>query len=155
MRSDAASDVLVRPAVAADAAGLVPLLAILGYPADADVLATRMAALQSADPSGLVLVALRAGVLVGFATLHETPVLHRPTAVGRVTAIAVAPTAQGSGAGRALISAAEQHFRARGLGRLEITSGPTHLPAHAFYRHLGYQDQGVRFSRTLDSAQGS
>ncbi len=151
MRSDTTSDLRVRPATAADAAGLVPLLAALGYPAEAEVLAARMTALQSADPSGLVLVVERRGALLGFATLHETPVLHRPTAVGRITAIAVAPTAQGSGAGRALVAAAEAYFRARGLGRLEVTSGLTHLPAHAFYRHLGYQDQGVRFSRTLDT----
>jgi hypothetical protein len=32
---------------------------------------------------------------------------------------------------------------------MEITSGPTHHPAHGVYRHLGYADQGVRFAKPL------
>jgi hypothetical protein len=32
---------------------------------------------------------------------------------------------------------------------MEVTSGPSHQPAHAFYRHLGYDDQGVRFAKSL------
>ena len=89
------------------------------------------------------------GAIVGFASLHETPVPHRPTAVGRITAIAVLPDTRGTGAGRALVKAAEAYFVAKGIARLEVTSGENHAAAHPFYRHLGYMDQGIRFAKEL------
>lgn len=129
---------------------LLPLLAELGYPADAVAATERLRALFAADPSARIIGAYDAnGSLLGFAALHETPVPHRPTPVARITALAVLNSAQGSGAGRALVEAAEAHFRGRGLTRLEVTSGPTHAAAHDFYRHLGYADQGVRFAKEL------
>jgi ribosomal protein S18 acetylase RimI-like enzyme len=69
--------------------------------------------------------------------------------VGRITAIAVLPGTRGTGAGRALVEAAESHFRMKGIGRLEVTSGENHRAAHPFYRHLGYEDQGIRFAKEL------
>ena len=48
------------------------------------------------------------------------------------------------------VAAAEQFFAGMALERIEVTSGPTHLTAHHFYRHLGYEDQGVRFAKPLD-----
>ena len=141
--------VIVRDATDADAAGLVPLLDALGYPADADVIVERLRAQRSADPTGRVLIAIDDDTITGFAMLHSTPVLHRPTAVGRITAIAVAPSRQSRGVGRELVQAAEDHFREQGLGRIEVTSGPMHLKAHDFYRRLGYEDQGVRFAKNI------
>ncbi len=124
-------------------------MATPGYPLPAPVIAVRIRALGTLDPTGAILVAAGESGVLGFATLHATPVLRRPTAVGRVTGIAVLPEAQGAGAGRLLVAAAEQFFAAMALERIEITSGPTHLTAHAFYRHLGYDDQAVRFVKPL------
>lgn len=140
----------VRDALLTDAEALVPLLETLGYPTPPAVIRQRLIALLHDDPTARVLVALKEDTIVGFATLHATPVLHRPTAVARVTALAVAPTSQGGGAGKALMAAAEKHFVELGYRRVEVTSGPTHAAAHDFYRHLGYVDQGVRFARVLD-----
>lgn len=142
--------VLVRDMTPDDAGALVPLLETLGYAADAPAIAGRFRALQAADPTGRVLVGCLGSAVAGFAVLHVTPALHRPTAVARITAIAVAPSAQGSGVGRALMAAAERYFRQLGLARVEVTSGPSHEAAYAFYRRLGYQDQGVRFAKVLD-----
>jgi GNAT superfamily N-acetyltransferase len=139
----------IRDASVEDAQALVPLFDTLGYPATLEVVQRRMEELLRDDPGARVIVAVRGQRIIGMATLHVTPVLHRPTAVARVTALAVAPDAQGSGAGRALMEAAERHFREAGYQRIEVTSGPTHAPAHEFYRRLGYQDQGVRFSKPL------
>ena len=50
-----------------------------------------------------------------------------------------------------VVHAAEAHFVERGLSRVEVTSGPLHAEAHAFYRHLGYEDQGIRFAKILSS----
>jgi GNAT superfamily N-acetyltransferase len=139
----------VRDAALADAEALSPLLADLGYPASPAIVRQRLIALLHDDPTARVLVAVRGEAIIGFATLHATPVLHRPTPVARVTALVVSPSAQGSGAGRALMAAAERHFMETGYGRVEVTSGPTHAPAHDFYRHIGYQDQGIRLAREL------
>jgi ribosomal protein S18 acetylase RimI-like enzyme len=138
-----------RDLLPADAAALLPLLDTLGYPTDAPTLEARLTAMLAQDPSARMIGVELEGALVGFACLHETPVPHRPTPVGRITAIAVLPGTRGTGAGRALVEAAEAHFVARGIARLEVTSGDNHAAAHPFYRHLGYADQGIRFAKAL------
>jgi len=140
---------IIREATPEDATNIAPLLDALGYPADVQTIVARLHELSTADPTGRVLVAVDDDQLVGFATLHSTPVLHRAAAVGRVTGIAVRPSVQGSGVGRELLRAAESYFRAQGLDRIEVTSGPTHTSAYQFYRRLGYVDQGVRFAKSL------
>ena len=142
--------VRVRDARADDAEALVPLLGTLGYPAPAAVVAKRLVSLQQADPSGRVLVALdESGRALGVLVYHSTPVLHRPTSVGRITALAVDPSARGLGVGRRLVEEGERLCRDAGLARLEVTSGPAHATAYDFYRHLGYEDQGLRFAKVL------
>lgn len=143
------SGITIHDLSPADAERLLPLLDALGYPSTEAVLSRRLAAMFQQDASTRVIGADVGGTLVGFACLHETPVPHRPTAVGRITAIAVLPGTRGIGAGRALVEAAESYFRLKGIERLEVTSGDNHAAAHPFYRHLGYTDQGIRFARTL------
>lgn len=139
---------IIRQATPADAPGLVPLLEALGYPADGETIRQRLESLTE-DPDGRVLLAVVGPSPVGFVSLHATPVLHRPMPVGRITALAVAPGRQGSGIGKRLVEAAERYFAERGWPRVEVTSGPRHARAHAFYRRLGYADDGVRFVKML------
>lgn len=143
------TDVVVREAVAGDADAMAPLFATLGYPMAPALVRERCDALRRDDATARILVGVVQGAVVGVATLHVTPVVHRPTGVGRVTALAVLPAAQGSGVGRRLIEASERHFAALGLRRVEITSGLGHGPAYDFYRHLGYGDHGLRFAKEL------
>lgn len=143
------SEVRVREATVADAEALAPLLEVLGYPADPAVLRGRLASLRRDDPTGRVLVADLEGRVLGVATLHLTPVLHRPTPVGRITALAVLREAHGTGVGRRLVAEAERYFAEAGLGRVEVTSGRLHEDAYGFYRHLGYADHGVRFAKVI------
>lgn len=128
---------------------MAPLLDALGYPAEPSVIRERCAALLRDDATARILVGTAGGRVLGLATLHVTPVLHRPTGIGRITALAVLPEAQGMGIGRRLIAEAERHFAAAGLRRLEISSGSTHRDAYGFYRHLGYEDHGVRFAKAI------
>jgi ribosomal protein S18 acetylase RimI-like enzyme len=67
----------------------------------------------------------------------------------------VSTEARGQGVGRALVDAAESHFRALGATRIEVTSGLTHQPSYEFYRTLGYVDQGLRFAKALDPTLSS
>jgi ribosomal protein S18 acetylase RimI-like enzyme len=101
------------------------------------------------DPTGRVLVAAVDGAIAGFAVLHVTPALHRPTGVGRITALAVLTSQQRTGVGQLLLEASERHFTALGLERIELTSSPSHHRAYEFYRKRGYEDQGVRFAKSL------
>lgn len=142
---------MLRDATLDDATQLSPLLAVLGYPADPDTIRRRLTTLLTDDPTARILVAVRGPTLLGFVTIHATPVIHRPSPVGRITALAVAAGQQGAGIGRMLVEAAESHCAAQGWTRVEITSGPTHVAAHAFYRRLGYEDQGVRLAKVLAS----
>jgi GNAT superfamily N-acetyltransferase len=144
--------VTVRDAVSADASAIVPLLEALGYPTEAPTVAARIESLRAADPTGRLIVAELGSRIVGFVTVHITPVLHRPTSVGRITGLAVLPEARGTGAGRALVEAAEAHCRDAGLSRIEVTSGLTHTAAYQFYAHLGYDNHGVRFAKALTPA---
>ena len=147
-----ASALIIRDASPADAVALVPLLAALGYPANRETIRARLLDLQTTDPAGRTLVAESAGRLLGFATLHCTQTLHRPTPVGRITGLAVLPESRGSGTGRRLVEAAEEYFAGLAISRVEVTSGPRHQQAHPFYRHLGYEDQGIRFAKVLAGA---
>lgn len=142
-------DIVIRDARVEDADDLAPLLATLGYPAEPALVRDRYRQLLESDPTARVLVGIRHGRVAGVATLHVTPMLHRPTSVGRITVLVVAPDVQGTGVGRRLVEAAEWHFEALGLERVEVTSGVTHRPAYDFYRRLGYQDHGVRFAKPL------
>jgi GNAT superfamily N-acetyltransferase len=141
--------ITVRDARAEDAESLAPLLEALGYATEPAVIRERCAALLASDPTARILVGSVNDRVLGVATLHVTPVVHRPTAVGRVTALAVHPAAQGTGVGRRLIEEAERHFVSLGLERVEVTSGLIHRPAYDFYRHLGYEDHGLRFAKRL------
>ena len=72
---------------------------------------------------------------------------HSPT--GRLTAVVVSGEARGLGIGRRLIAAAEAWTRQRGARVMMLTSHNRREAAHAFYRHLGYDETGRRFVRTL------
>src|SRR5215510_9944556 len=125
----------IRDARAADVPALAALVAELGYPTPEATMAVRLDAMIDAGEK--VLVAERAGDIVGLLTLHVTPVLHRPTAVGRLTALVVAERARGAGVGRALVNTAEQLLASRGCALVEVTSNRRRTDAHAFYERLG------------------
>lgn len=141
------STVTVRPAVATDVAVMQSLFAELGYEIPLDELRTRFAQFTLAGERALV--AERDGVVIGLATLHHTPVLHRAGTVGRVTALVVTERARGTGAGAALMHAAEQIMRANGCVLMEVTSNRKRLDAHAFYERLGYTATSYRFGKPL------
>ena len=138
---------VIRDATLDDAPALVSLLEELGYPTTADVLAERMRAFAAAGERALV--AAVDGEVLGLITLHATPVLHRPTAVGRLTTLVVAARARGTGVGRALVAAAEQLLAERGCALVEVTSNRKRRDAHAFYEHLGYCETSLRFYKPL------
>jgi GNAT superfamily N-acetyltransferase len=85
-------------------------------------------------------------------TVHITPVLYRPTSVGRLTALVVAKQERGKGIGRALVDAAEQFFAERGCKLVEVTSNLRLADTHSFYKRLGYEATSLRFKKSLTQA---
>jgi len=140
----------IRSAVASDAPIMSVLLAELGFPSPANVISERLNALHSAGEE--VLVAVRSGKVVGLLTVHVTPVLHRPTPVGRLTALVVTEHERGNGVGRALVASAEQMLLARGCELVEVTSDFRLVDAHSFYKCLGYESTSFRFKKSLPRA---
>jgi len=137
----------IRHASPVDASAMAALIAELGFPAPVDTIASRLDILL--DAAEVVLVAARDGVLLGLVTVHITPTLHRPTPVGRFTALVVTERARRQGVGRALVESAERMLTARGCGLVEVTSNQLLSDAHSFYQRLGYEATSLRFKKTL------
>src|SRR5262245_29495422 len=75
----------IRSARPSDAEAVSGLLSQLGFPADAGTVAARLEGMPRAAER--VFVAAEQNDVLGLVTIHVTPVLHRPTPVGRITAI--------------------------------------------------------------------
>lgn len=151
----------IRPAVAADLPALAELFD--GYrqfyeqapdlQAAADFIAQR---LQRAD--AVILVAedgALAGRLIGFCQLYPSfcSIVARPIQI--LNDLFVAPGARRSGAGRALLLAAQAQAAALGLARLELTTARTNRTAQALYASLGWQRDEVylAYSRQIDDGR--
>lgn len=137
----------IRDARLDDAPALAALLEQLGFPSSSRVIAQRLTTML--DAGELVLVAVQAAVPLGLLTVHVTPVLHRPTPVGRLTALIVAEHARGHGVGRALVAAAERRLTGQSCQLVEVTSNRRLTDAHAFYERLGYEVTSLRFKKFL------
>jgi ribosomal protein S18 acetylase RimI-like enzyme len=136
----------IREAAPRDAEAIAALLGELGFPNDGTDVRKRLAALTKAGEPPLV--ADEDGP-IGCLTWHVTPVLHRPTAVGRVTMLAVTKKARGRGVGTALLQAAEERLRKAGCALVEVTSNIELGGAHEFYKDRGYRRTSYRFVKNL------
>ncbi len=145
------SMIQIRPAVTEDAAGIAPRLAELTYATQPEQVTRRLADLQQAG--GVALVAVDATgqdpSILGLVTVQRNSVLHRSADDARISSLVVAEHARGQGIGRRLIAAAEDWAKQHGCARIEVTSGNARTAAHAFYRHLGYEQTSQRFSKVL------
>jgi GNAT superfamily N-acetyltransferase len=149
----------IRRATAADADTVAALAAELAqsfpfsraafdqaYPA---VLAAADACLllASADDSdGGAGLARPAGYLLGF----QHPAFFANGPVAWVEEVLVRPEYRGRGAGRALMTAFEQHALGQGCRLVALAT----RRAAAFYQALGYQESAVYFRKVLGSTSG-
>jgi N-acetylglutamate synthase-like GNAT family acetyltransferase len=140
--------VRIRNAMASDAPALSELLKELGFPSTSREVAARLKAMHNS-----ILVAVRENQVVGLLTTNVMKVLHRPTAVGRLSALVVSQKQRGKGVGRALVEAAEQRLKKKGCALVEVTSNLRLKDAHSFFRRLGYEATSVRFKKPLHRVQ--
>ena len=149
-----AGEIQVRKARVADASEVVRLLTQLGHAQPPGSDSDRLVAFI--EQGQWVFVAERQPAaqmphLLGVATLHVMPVMHRAGPIGRLTAVVVDEPARGEGVGRALVRAGEEFLAARGCAMIEITSNIKRADAHAFYERLGYERTSFRFAKKVTS----
>jgi GNAT superfamily N-acetyltransferase len=139
---------VIRDAVPADAPAVARLLDQLGYPTEPAAAASRLERLGIVGDR--VLVAELDGALVGLAHLQVTPALERDRPAAKIGALVVDESRRGEGVGRALVEALGQEARARGCGVLFLTTSDRRTDAHEFYRRVGLEETGKRFTKTLE-----
>jgi GNAT superfamily N-acetyltransferase len=147
-------DATIRQITSEDASRIAELLTQLGYPANADEVAQRLAYWLD-DPLSRILVAERNTRVIGSLSLHAIPYLERTGRWARVESLVVDSAARRIGVASALVQAAEDTARQWGCLAVEITSARYRDDAHAFYKQLGYTDicdKSARFFKLLDSA---
>lgn len=111
-----------------------------GMPASRDALARTVAA-----DANVVLVARRAGVVVGALTLVlvDLPTGRR----ARIEDVVVDRAARGHGVGTQLCRAALARAAAAGAGTVDLTARPTRTDAHRLYERLGFVRRDTRVYR--------
>lgn len=148
-------EVTIRPAVAADVPAIVAMLAddILGAQRETpDDLAPyeRAFAGIDADPGQVLVVADRAGTVVGTLQLTFIPGLSRRGSMrALIEAVRVASDQRGGGLGARLVRWAVDEARRRGAVLVQLTSDAQRGDAHRFYERLGFTASHVGFKQML------
>ncbi|MHB1992108.1 GNAT family N-acetyltransferase [Metallibacterium scheffleri] len=137
---------IIRRAEHVDAAEIAVCLSALGYGTTSGLVTERLVSFaDSSTDAVFVASANDLSSLLGVASVHLLPLFHTTGLLGRITSLAVNPSARGTGVGRALVSAAEQWAWSEGAQRMEVTSGDHRPAAHAFYQAVGYTLDERRF----------
>ncbi len=137
----------IRAATAADASGMVELLAEAGRTVDPLRLTERLIALREA--SGTVLLAVQWGPPSGLLSMHWYHTLAGTRPVAQITALLVAADARRQGIGRLLVKAAAQAARVAGCDEVEIATASGEASLQDFARSTGFAEAGPRFVRSL------
>jgi GNAT superfamily N-acetyltransferase len=138
----------IREATGDDAEDLAKLADQLGYPARPEQMLNRLGRVDRA--TGRVLVAVPAGKVVGWihVVLYHTLVTDH---AAQLLGLVVDKNWRGRAVGRALLGAAEAWALEESCDVMYVRSRITRVDAHAFYKHLGYQElkTSLTFVKTL------
>ena len=109
------------------------------------------------EASSRAFVAEREGQIVGYAELHAYIATADDRRDGRLTALAIDPSARRSGVGTALLAEVERAARLLGCEAIVLDSSVWRDDAHAFYRKNGFSEKAHarRFVRAVAPHDGS
>jgi ribosomal protein S18 acetylase RimI-like enzyme len=114
---------------------------------DAEVL-TRV--LLTNPPEATILVAEdETGVSLGFIHLNVSTDYYDPEKHGHISDIIVAPHAEGRGAGKALMAAAEEWARGKGFKSLTLNVFANNTRARNLYEKIGYGEDAIKYRKEL------
>lgn len=103
-----------------------------------------------AYPYYKVFVAETGGGIAGtYALLIHDNLAKRGAPAAVVVDVAVAPSQQGQGIGRAMMEHAREQCRAAGCYKMTLSSGLPREGAHRFYDSLGFERHGYSFLMRL------
>jgi RimJ/RimL family protein N-acetyltransferase len=94
------------------------------------------------DPAD-TLVAVRDGVVVGYAKLRNPLALPSHAHVLKINGLAVDPVASGQGIGRSLVEAAVAEAERRGAHKVTLRVLGTNAAARRIYARCGFVEEGV------------
>ncbi|GAA3393413.1 GNAT family N-acetyltransferase [Streptomyces roseoviridis] len=149
------SDLEIRPAERGDLPAIVAMLADdpLGAQRESpDDLTPYNAAFDrlAPDPNQHLVVAVRAGKVVGTLQLTVIPGLsRRGTTRSIIEGVRIHAEERGSGLGTRLIEWAVEESRTQGCRLVQLTSDVTRTDAHRFYERLGFEPSHVGFKLSL------
>ena len=98
------------------------------------------------EESVVLLAQSAAGELVGFCQLYPSFCSVEAAPIYTLYDLFVSPAARRSGAGRALLLAADARATADGKVRMDLTTARTNLQAQALYESLGWVRDDVFFA---------
>jgi ribosomal protein S18 acetylase RimI-like enzyme len=142
----------IRRAIPADSEGCAALLGELGYPATSAFVHEKLKQLANGE-GDRVLVAVDGGIIVGLASCHIMPLMHRSENLCRVTSLVVGAGHRRRNIGRRLMREIEEYAQDSGCSRVEITSGAHRQVAHGFYGQIGYKEVSRRFVKQLGNGE--
>lgn len=139
----------VRPATIDDADAVCELLDRLGSARPREEVPDAVGKISSELHRELLLAVAGDGEIAGMVAVSMLEPLDELHSGGRVETIVSGR--ERSGAGRVLLSAAEQWVRDRGGQWLEMTTPHSFAGAKRFYEAMGYRNRGIRFARRIDN----
>jgi GNAT superfamily N-acetyltransferase len=138
----------IRPAVPADASRTADLLTQLGYPSSAAEVEERLARILADEQYGTFVAEIDRTV-VGVVGIRVGSYYEKNGLYAHLLVLVVDERQRGSGAGRALVEAAERWALERKARAVLVNSGIQRRDAHRFYERLGYRTTGVRLVKEL------
>ncbi len=131
------ADVSIRPAGFSDAAAFAGLATQLGYSSTPAEVGKRLAEVLD-DPKHLVLAAISAGRVVGWAHSYVCCLVESDV-FAELGGLVVGESDRGRGIGGKLLAAVEEWARQKGCGVVSVRSNVIRQQAHRFYQSHGYQ----------------
>jgi GNAT superfamily N-acetyltransferase len=142
-------DMQVRKAELADADKMSDLLTQLGYPETQGFIREKIMQLND-HPDEELVVAVEAGEVLGFISIHLIPQIALPGAFARISYLCVDEGARSRGIGGQLESYCESLARERHCDRIEVHCHSRRERAHKFYSRQGYKESPKYLMKKLD-----
>ena len=133
----------IRAARNYDAPAIAELGDQLGYAANRQQIATRLAGIESERSSRVLVAEDAAGNVIGWLHVAARTQLTED-ACAEILGLVVEENARGAGVGAELVRAAEAWARAEGCTRMRVRSRETRGRAHRFYEREGYERNKVQ-----------
>ncbi|MEZ4510332.1 MAG: GNAT family N-acetyltransferase [Chloroflexota bacterium] len=147
------AELMIREATVNDCAALAWLNQLFnGGDGDVEQMGRQMVAARGVERPFLAFLNTQP---VGFACLRLIPMVCDPHPYAELTELFVLEEAQRQGVGRALLAHVEAVAQQAGATRMGLMTGLDNRNAQAFYRRLGYSDDGLEMEKMLQNSAGN